>query len=59
MKRAVRCAGPAGISIPELLILLAMVGMLLGLAYPGWQKSREQRRERDMPVAREGRSAGT
>jgi type II secretory pathway pseudopilin PulG len=59
LKRAVRCAGPAGISILELLILLAMVGVLLGLAYPGWQKSREQRRERDMPVAREGRSAGT
>lgn len=52
-----RGAGPAGISIPELLILLAMVGMLLGLAYPGWQKSREQRRGREMPAAREMRSA--
>lgn len=57
MKRAVRCAGPAGISIPELLILLSLVGMLLGLAYPGWQKSREQRREREIPVAREVRPA--
>jgi type II secretory pathway pseudopilin PulG len=45
-------------SIPELLILMAMVGMLLGLAYPGWQKSREQRRERDRPAAPEVRSAG-
>lgn len=57
MKQAVRCAGPAGISIPELLILLAMVGMLLGLAYPGWQKSREQRRDREKPAAREVRPA--
>jgi type II secretory pathway pseudopilin PulG len=56
--RSVRCAGPAGMSIPELLILMAMVGMLLGLAYPGWQKSREQRRERERPAVPEVRSAG-
>jgi type II secretory pathway pseudopilin PulG len=59
VNRPVCAAGSAGISIPEVLILLAMVGMLLGLAYPGWQKSREQRRDREVPGAREGRPAGT
>ncbi len=47
-----------GLTIPEVLILLVMVGLLVGLAYPGWRRSVEHRKGRGEPVTGATRPAG-